>query len=174
MDIKHIVGLPVVTLGGVRVGTVDQIFVNSTTKRIVDFVLQADVDRPGVAARIVNVDDVHALGEDALTIANPTAARDAATDARLSGLVRLDDMAKRQVMTEGGTLLGHLVTVEVDPTTLHLTRVETSPGVLRGKIWIAADQVIRLGADAIMVADAIVDPPQAAIPVGPVHAEAAV
>lgn len=73
MNIGHIVGLPVVTLGGVRVGTVDQIFVNSKSKRMVDFVLDADEDRPGVSPRIVNADDVHALGEDALTVSNPTA-----------------------------------------------------------------------------------------------------
>ncbi|MEO6875156.1 MAG: PRC-barrel domain-containing protein [Opitutaceae bacterium] len=172
MESKHIVGLPVVTLGGVRVGTVDQIFVNATTKRIVDFVLDADEDRPGVAARIVNGDDVHALGEDALTVSNSITARDAATDARLSGLVRLDDMATRQVMTESGTLLGHLVSVEIDPSTLQLTRVEISPGVLRGKLWIAADRVIRLGADAIMVADASAEPANEAIPLGPVGANA--
>ena len=103
MDLNRIIDLPVVTLAGVNVGTVAQIFVDPKTKRIACFVLATELDRPGVSPRIVDADDVHALGEDALILPNATAARDAATSARLSGLLRLDEMVKRQVMTESGT-----------------------------------------------------------------------
>ena len=42
MDTKRIKGLQVITLAGVRAGTVDQIFFDPATKHIAGFVLQAD------------------------------------------------------------------------------------------------------------------------------------
>ena len=92
-----------------------------TTKRRADCVLATELDRPGVAARIVDADDVHALGEDALILPNATAARDEATSARLRGLLRLDEMAKHQVMTDSGTELGQVAAIAITPSTLKLT-----------------------------------------------------
>jgi uncharacterized protein YrrD len=158
LDTKRIKGLQVITLAGVKVGAVDQIFFDPTTKRVAGFVLQADSTLPDASPRLVDAGDVHALGADALTLPDVAAVRGTATGAQLTALVSLDDLAKRQVVTEGGTLLGQIAAIELDPQTLSLARIEVSAGFFKSNKWIAADQVIGLGADAIMVADALATP----------------
>lgn len=159
MDTKRIKGLQVITLAGVKAGTVDQIFFDPATKHVAGFVLQADPGLPADALpRFLDVDDVHALGADALTLPDMTAVRAEATGVPLTSLTDVDDLTKRQVVTEGGTRLGQVAAVEIDPQTLALARIEVSPGFFSGNKWIPADQVTRIGADAIMVADDIAAP----------------
>ncbi|MEA2525994.1 MAG: hypothetical protein QOF73_3221 [Thermomicrobiales bacterium] len=150
MDTKRIKGLQVITLAGVKVGAVDQIFFDPATKRVAGFVLQSDSTLPNGSTRLVDAADVHALGADALTL--PDAA------SQLTELVQMDDLTKRQVVTEGGTLLRQIAAIELDPQTLQLARIEVSAGFFKSNKWIAAEQVTRLGSDAIMVADAMAAP----------------
>jgi uncharacterized protein YrrD len=152
-------------LAGVKAGTVDQIFFDPSTKRVAGFVLQADPALPDALPRLVDAAAVHALGADALTVPDVAAVREPATGLPFTTLVDLDELAKRQVVTEGGTLLGQVATVEIDPQTLQLARIEVSAGFFKSNRWIPAAQVTRVGADAIMVADAIAVPmDEAAMP----------
>ena len=98
MDTKRIKGLQVVTLAGVKVGSVDQIFFDPTTKRVAGFVLQADASVPDGSPRLVDAGDVHALGAGALTLPDATAVRGTAAGGRLTELVQMNDLAKRQVV----------------------------------------------------------------------------
>ena len=166
MDTKRIKGLQVITLAGVKAGTVDQIYFDPATKHVAGFVLAADSATPaGATPRFLDVDDVHALGADALTLPDMTAVRAEATGVPLTSLTEVDDLTKRQVVTEGGTRLGQVAAIELDPQTLRLARIEVSPGFFSSNKWIPADQVTRIGADAIMVADAIAAPmDEAAMP----------
>jgi uncharacterized protein YrrD len=171
MNTKRIKGLQVITLAGVKVGAVDQIYFDPATKRVVGFGIQAEPWLPDdESPRLIDADDVHALGPDALTVPD-AAVRGTATGARLTALVELDEPAKRQVMTEGGILLGQVAAIELDPQTLQLARIEMSAGFFSSNKWILAEQVTRLGADAIMVADAIAAPGEEAAP--PLEAEPA-
>jgi sporulation protein YlmC with PRC-barrel domain len=164
MDTKRIKGLQVITLAGVKVGTVDQIFVDPATKHVAGFGLHADATLPDDApAGFLDAADVHALGADALTLPDTTAVRGTATAAHRDTLIDVADLTKWQVVTEGGTLVGQIAAVELDPQTLHLARIEVSPGFFKSNKWIEAEQVTRLGPDAVMVADAIAVP-EAAMP----------
>jgi uncharacterized protein YrrD len=165
MDTKRIKGLQVITLAGLKVGAVDQIFFDPTTKRVAGFVLQADSTLPDGSPRLVDADDVHALGADALTLPDAAAVRGTAAGSQLTELVQMDDLAKRQVVTEGGTVLGQIAGIDLDPRTLQLARIEVSAGFFKSNKWIAADQVTRLGTDAIMVADDIAAPDEMTPPV---------
>jgi sporulation protein YlmC with PRC-barrel domain len=173
METKRIRGLQVITLAGVKAGTVDQIFFDPATKHVAGFVLQADPARTADAPpRFLDADDVHALGADALIVPDDGAIRDPQTGTPLATLVDMNELAKRQVVTEGGTWLGQVAAIELDPKTLQLARVELSAGFFTSNRWIPAAQVIRFGADAVMVADAIAAPaettatPVAAEPAG--------
>ena len=168
MDTKRIKGLQVITLAGVKAGTVDQIFFDPATKHVAGFVLQADPARTADASpRLVEADDVHALGADALIVPDDGAIRDPQTGTPLATLVDMNELTKRQVVTVGGTRLGQVAAIELDPQTLRLARVEVSPGFFTSNRWIPAEQVIRFGADAVMVADAIAAPvDEAAMPPG--------
>src|SRR5687767_8256055 len=118
MDTKRIKGLQVITLAGVKAGTVDQIFFDPSTKRVAGFVLQADSAPPDALPRLVDAADVHALGADALTVPDVAAVRGPVTGVPFTTLLDLDELAKRQVVTEGGTRLGQVAAIELDPQTL--------------------------------------------------------
>ncbi len=62
------------------------------------------------------------------------------------------------MVTQSGVLLGQIATIEFDPQTLQLARIEVSPGFFKSNTWIDAEQVTSLGSSAIMVADAIAVP----------------
>ena len=159
MDTKRIKGLQVITLAGVKAGTVDRIFFDPATKRVAGFVLQADPALPADASpRLIEADDVHGLGADALIVPDDGAIRDPQTGTPLATLVDMDALAKRQVVTEGGTRLGQVAAIELDPQTLRLARVEVSAGFFKSNAWIPVEQVIRVGADAVTVADAVAAP----------------
>ena len=70
----------------------------------------------------------------------------------------MDELAKRQVVTESGVRLGQIAGIEVDPRTLRLARIEVSAGFFKGNTAIEAEQVMSLGSAAIMVADAVAAP----------------
>lgn len=158
MDTKRIKGLQVITLAGMQVGKVEQIFFDPATKHIAGFILQVDPYSPDGSPRIVDSTLVHAFGVDALTLPDDLALGAAATNIQLDSMVLLDELSKRQVVTESGTSLGQIASIEIDPATLQLSRIEVSPGFFKSNIWIADDQITQLGMDAIMVADAIATP----------------
>jgi sporulation protein YlmC with PRC-barrel domain len=164
MDTKRIQGLQVITLAGVKVGTVDQIFVDPTTKHVTGFGLLDNSILPDDAPlAFFDAADVHALGADALTLPDTTAVRGTVTAAHRDTLIDVANLTKCQVVTEGGTLVGQIAAVDLDPRTLQLTRIEVSPGFFKSNKWIEAEHVTRLGADAIMVVDAVAVP-EAAMP----------
>jgi len=157
MDAKHIKGMRVIGLAdGANLGTIEQIYLDPTTKRVVGFGLAADSGGPDPAfSAIVDAADVRALGADALTLADTDAVRGTVTSSQLGALVEIDELTKRQVMMEGGTLLGEVAAVELDPPSLQLARIEVSPGFFKSNRWIPAEQITYLGADVVVVAEAV-------------------
>ena len=159
MNTKRIKGLQVITLAGVKAGAVDQIFFDPATRRVAGFVLQAEPGLPGDASpRVIEADDVHALGADALTVPDDAVSRDPEPGTPLATLVEMDELAKRQVVTEAGAVLGQVAAIELDPVTLQLARIEVSAGFFKSNTWIPAAQVTSFGTDAIMVADTVAAP----------------
>lgn len=158
MDSKHIKGLRVVGLAdGANLGTIEQIYLDPATKRVVGFGLTADTGGPDPEfSAIVDATDVYALGADALTLTDSDAVRGSVTGSQLDALVEIDELTKRQVMTQGGALLGNVAAVELDPSSLMLARIEVSPGFFKSNRWIPADQITRLGGDVVVVAAVVV------------------
>ena len=74
------------------------------------------------------------------------------------GVISGSDLTKRKVVTEGGTYVGQVVSVELDPATYRLTAIEVSPGFFRGNKLIPDDQVTSLGADVVIVSDMVCAP----------------
>jgi sporulation protein YlmC with PRC-barrel domain len=157
MDTRRVKGLQVITHEGSRVGTVEQVFFDPATQRVAAFALEADPERADAAASVVDAAAVHALGADALTLAADPGPGGASPGIDLNALVSMDELAKRQVMTESGVRLGQIAGIEVDPQTLRLERIEVSAGFFKGNKAIEAEQVTSLGSSAIMVADALAD-----------------
>lgn len=166
METKHIKGLPVIDLAdGVTQGTIERIYLNPTTKRVVGFGILADPDEPTPSSSLlVDTASVHTLGTDALTLTNTDAVRGTVTRDQLETLVEIDQLTKRQVVTETGIVLGQVVTIDLDPVSLEVERIELSPGFFKSNQWIPTEQIMRLGADVVVVAENVAKPMDEAMP----------
>jgi uncharacterized protein YrrD len=158
MNGKQIRGLTVINIAdGTQVGTVDQVFLDLVAKQVAGFSITNGVGPFGGSrdsAPTVAASNVHSLGADALMLDDVTAAHAAWVDGQYGALVSLDDLAGRKVVTEGGTDIGTVASVEFDEHTFGLTAVEVSPGFLKSHTRIPLAQLIRIGQDVLVVADA--------------------
>ena len=158
MNSKHVKGLAVVSIAdGAKVGTIDGAFLDPATKRVVGFSLASGggLLGGGEPAMTIDVDEIHSLGPDAMTVDSAAAARGAQTTAAAASLVDLDELTKRKVLTEGGTLVGGVVSADFDEKTFRLTQIEASPGFFKTNKHIPIDQVTSIGNDIVVVADAV-------------------
>lgn len=161
MNTKRLKGLAVVSIAdGRKVGTVHEVYVEPTERRVVSFGLRQPGGLLHAASGpplVVDTDNVHALGSDALTVDDASALREAAGGGH-PGVVSGEDLTKRKVVTEGGIYVGQVVSVEIDPATYRLTAIEVSPGFFRGNKLIPDAQVTSLGADVVVVSDLVCTP----------------
>ncbi len=104
---------------------------------------------------MIDATEVDTLGPDVLAIASRAAVRGAATSARYTELVGLDELTRRQVLTEGGMSLGHVVGVEFDEETFQLTGLEIGAGLFKKPTVIPFEQVLTVGADVVVVRDEV-------------------
>ena len=151
-------GTAVVSLAdGTKLGTIDHVYLDPQRKEIVAFSFHRGGLLGGKQAGVVDVGHVHAFGPDAVTIDDAAAVRsELAIDARCDGLIDLEDLLKRTVITEGGTVVGHVAAVRFGQDSSKLTAIEVAGGLFRGTRSIAAEQIARIGAELLVVADAVV------------------
>ena len=151
-------GTAVVSLAdGTKLGTIDHVYLDPQRKEIVGFSFHQGGLFGGKPAGVVDVGNVHAFGPDAVTIDDAAAVRsELAIDARCDGLIDLEDLLKRTVITEGGTVVGHVAAVQFGQDAYKLTAVEVAGGLFQGTRLVAADQIARIGAELVVVADAVV------------------
>lgn len=159
MNSKHVRGVAVVSIAdGAKIGTIDRAFLDPATRRIVGFSLGSGgglLSGGGEPAMTIDVNEIHSLGPDAITVDSAAAARGAETSAAAASLVDLEDLTKRKVLTEGGTLVGNLVSVDFDERSFQLTQVEASPGFFKSNKHIPIDQITSIGSDVVIVVDAV-------------------
>ena len=160
MNSKQIRGLTVINIAdGTQVGTVVQVYLDLETKQVVGFSVTDGVGPFGGArdnAPTVAASAVHSLGPDALTLDDVTAAHAAWVGSAFGTVVTLDDVVGRRVVTEGGTNVGDVVSLEFDERTFAITDVEVSAGFLKTNTHIPLARLVRIGQDVLVVADVIV------------------
>jgi uncharacterized protein YrrD len=158
MSTKLAKGTAVVSLAdGTKLGTIDHVYLDPRRKEIVGFSFHQGGLFGGKLAGVVDVGNVHAFGPDAVTIDDASAVRsELAIDARCDGLIDLEDLLKRGVITEGGTAVGQVAAVRFGQDSYRLTAIEVAGGLFQGTRVIAADQIAQIGAELIVVADAVV------------------
>jgi uncharacterized protein YrrD len=159
---KQIKGLAVISIAdGEKLGTVDQVFLDPAQKQVVGFAVRhgGGLMAPDSAApELVDVDDVHALGHDAVTLADKGAVRGDQTRARLDQLMEIDDLTKLKAVTEGGTAVGQVASVDFDDRAFRLEQIEVSPGFFKSNKHVPIGQVVSIGRDLIVVHDAVCAP----------------
>jgi len=159
---KQLKGLAVISIAdGEKLGQIDRVLVDPAAARVVGFSIRHSggglISIPvGVEEeQVVDVDDVHALGRDAITLRDKGALRGDQTRARLDSLIDVDQLTHLKVVTEGGTYVGDPVSTEIDETSYKLKEIEVSPGFFKSNRHVPIGQVVNIGHELIVVNDAV-------------------
>lgn len=154
MNSKQVKGLAVISIAdGTKQGSIESASLDFAAKRIVGFVVT-----PSDGAKdstFVTVADVHALGPDALTLDDASKLSAARAEPKGSAIIDLSDLDKHKVVTQGGTFVGQVASVEFDEQSFQLTQLEASPGFFKTNKMVPAEQMMSFGGDMIVVADAV-------------------
>jgi uncharacterized protein YrrD len=150
-------GCPVISIEtGQRLGSIDQIVFEPDGSKVAAFTVQSDavggiISPEQPTASWLLVGDVHAIGPDAVTVANPASLRETIErkDYLLAG-----DLVRRKVVTEGGSLIGTVAAIHFDPQSRAVTEVEISRGFFKSNPQIGFEHVVTVGHDVIVVDDA--------------------
>lgn len=161
MNSKQLKGLAVISIkDGEKLGTIDQIFIDPAAKKVVGFAVKppgSGLLMPGDASapNFIDVDDVHAVGQDAVTLSDKGAVRGDQTRAQLDQLMELDELTKLKTVTEGGTALGGVESFEIDDRGFRLREMEVSAGFFQSNRHVRIGQVISIGHDLVVVDNAV-------------------
>lgn len=168
MNNKDVKGIAVISIAdGEKLGTVDQAYVDQASKRIVGFAVGSGgglLAADSAPAFKIDADEVQSLGPDALTLDRKLEVSGEQTNARYGELAELDELTQRKVVTEGGTFVGQVASVDFDERTFRLTEFEASPGFFKSNRRVPVDQVISVGADLVVVSNAVCAPETNATP----------
>lgn len=162
MKNSHLMGIGVISVAeGKKLGTVARAYFDPERRAVVGIVvheagglLSTEPDRN----RVIDTSEVHSLGPDALMVSDESAMRGEETSARYADLMDLDDVVTRKVVTEGGTQVGDVASVDVDEQTFTLRGVEISPGFFQSNREIPIEQVVSVGPDVVVVRNEVCDP----------------
>lgn len=147
-------GTPVISLKtGVTLGKVVSVYMDCGSRRLVAFSFGrggAVFGRKG--GHIVEVADVHAIGPDAVTLNDARVVHDLVLmDGATRNLIELDQLVKRDVMTDDGSRLGHIVGLDFDPRTYRLLQIRIDDRRRVEELLIAGSDIVSIGEEIIVV-----------------------
>lgn len=154
-------GAPVISLAdGVKLGTIDHLYLDPALKQIVGFSFhQGGGLFSAKTTGLIDVVDVHAFGPDAVTIDSLEAVRtQLAVDNRCDDLIDIEDLLKREVVTEGGTKVGSVTAVQFSEESYKVTTIQVSASFFPDPQLIWAHEVMHIGTDLIVVLDEVIAP----------------
>jgi sporulation protein YlmC with PRC-barrel domain len=163
MNSKHLRGLAVISIAdGEKVGTIDRVYIDMNAKRVAGFSVAHGAGllhlQSTEESELIDADDVHALGPDALTLNDRSAVRGDRAEARFDSLIELEDLLRHKVVTDGGTSLGQVTSVEIDPASFAVLTLEVSPGFFQSNADIPADKVLNTGSELVVVDESVLGP----------------
>jgi uncharacterized protein YrrD len=151
---KELNGLAVVDIGaGTKIGSVDGPIINPADGRIMGLMLKGGGNSHGdgfVAAR-----DIHAIGADAVTVSSGEVVRprEELDDSVRAAWESRDHIVGNKVVTESGSLIGTVSDYYVDEDAIRVAGLTIGGGLLSSEDAVAADRVMSVGPDAIVVRD---------------------
>jgi uncharacterized protein YrrD len=159
---KELHGLAVVDIGaGAKIGSVDGPIINPTDGRILGLMLKGS--GKGHEDGFVAARDIHAIGADAVTVSSANVVRphEALDDSVRAAWESRDHLVGNKVVTESGSLIGTVSDYYVDEDAVRVAGLTIGGGLLSSEDAVAADRVISIGPDAIVVRDEQADREQA-------------
>lgn len=157
MDVKSLKGIAVVSIEqGEKVGMVDNVLFDLDPKRVIAFKLI----KPGLLRSggfILPMGDVESIGPDAVMIRNRDRIREQKGDRDYQNRPDLTTLSKLRVVTQDGTYVGTLATVQFEPKTGLITQLEVSGGGfmdrLRRNQIVDVAEAISIGTDVVVIPD---------------------
>ena len=148
---KELQGLAVVDIGtGTKLGSVDEPIVSLSDGRIVGVMVKGG---SGGRRGYVAAGDIRSIGTDAVTVASGDVLHDEADldEATREAWEARKHLVGNKVMTEGGSLLGTVSDYYVDEHAARVAGLTIGGGLLSSEDALAADRVVSVGPDAIVV-----------------------
>lgn len=157
MDVRSLKGIAVISIEhGEKVGTVDNALFDLDSRRVVAFRIRKS-SFPGTARQLISMDDVQNIGPDAVMIQNKDSLRNEKEDREFHNRPDLAAISTLRAVTQDGTYVGNVSTVQFDQKSGNLTAIETTGGgfmdLLRRPKVIGMSEVISIGADVVVVPD---------------------
>lgn len=157
---KHLKGMTVLGIeDGQQLGTLERAYLDPVNRRIAGFAvaslggfMQPELDR------LVDAEEVHSLGPDVMTVRDTVSPIGRRINARYAKLIDLNQLTGLEVITEGGTAIGRITSIEFDDASFRITQFETSPSFFATATTFPFDQVITIGQDVVVVVNAVCDP----------------
>lgn len=157
MNSKDLKGIPVLSIAdGERIGTVVRAYVDTAQRRIVGFAYSAGGGFLKTESEPkLDVTEVHSLGPDALMLDHKGSDTGTSVSQRYSELLSLDEISSLPVLSERGTSLGQMASVEFDAHSYALLGLDVSHGHFKSNESIGIDRVTAIGRDYVIVADVV-------------------
>lgn len=165
MKSQHVNGISVVSIGtGERIGSISELLLDLDAKRVAAFVLGGSSGMTGGVLsssetpppQYVPADQVHAIGPDAMTVQDGSVVQETGP---VDDIIPLSELTKRKVVTEGGTYVGQIASVEIDENSMKLTHLEVSPGFFKSNQMVDTGQIITVGPEMLIVDNAVCEDP---------------
>jgi len=156
MNSKQISGLAVVSIaGGHKLGNVEEVYLDTELRKVLGYtvamVRTADSGE-SAAPRWLPATSIKAIGPDALTVPDDTAVASSSTP---ESVIVLSEVSKRKVVTEGGTLVGQISSLELDPRGTSVASVEVSTGLFKSSKMVTPSQIVSMGDELMVVRDSV-------------------
>jgi uncharacterized protein YrrD len=152
---KDLHGMSIVDVrDGKKLGQADEVVISPDDGRVLGFVMKTGgLLRNGES--IVEIDDVRAIGRDAITVEGDEVAHtsEAATEAFSQARSGGRALPGRKVVTQGGTLVGQVDDIAIDEDGRRVTALLLGGGLLEQSDALAADRIVSVGPDVIVVRD---------------------
>jgi len=156
MNSKQISGLPVVSIaGGHKLGNVEDVYIDAQLRSVLGYtvaMVRATDSAETETRRWLPAASIKAIGPDALMVPDDTAVASSSTP---EGVIVLSEVSKRKVVTEGGTLVGQISSLELDPKGTSVASVEVSPGLFKSSKMVTPSQIVSMGDELMVVRDSV-------------------
>jgi uncharacterized protein YrrD len=156
MTTKLVKGTPVVSLAdGTTLGAIDHVYFDPHRMAVVGFTFhqRAGLFGPETSG-LVDISDVHAFGPDAVTVDDLSVVRsELAVETGHDDLVDLEDLIKRDVMTENGTRIGHVAAIQFGDHSHALVALEVTANGAASRRRISAGEILTIGPELVIVRD---------------------
>ncbi|MEJ7762338.1 MAG: PRC-barrel domain-containing protein [Thermomicrobiales bacterium] len=158
MNSKDVKGISVIAIAdGRNTGKVSHVFFDPGARKVVGFAAAEGQGflRPKTSEEMIDAHEIHSLGPDALTLKNADEVAGSETTTAMDHLIDAEELNKRQVVTEAGTLVGTVSSIDFDPKSFDLLAFEVSAGLLKSHRMVSAADIMTIGADTIVVRNSV-------------------